>query len=45
MLAKSKSIAIERDLAIKNYKKSPELNPANENAKKMLKQLTLNGVH
>lgn len=35
----------DRDLAIKNYKKSLKLNPANENAKKMLKQLTLNGVH
>jgi len=30
----------EKDLAIKNYKKSLELNRANENAKKMLKQLT-----
>lgn len=29
----------EKDLAIKNYKKSLELNPANENAKKMLKRL------
>jgi len=30
----------DKDLAIKNYKKSLELNRANENAKKMLKQLT-----
>lgn len=29
----------EKDLAIKNYKKSLELNRANENAKKMLKRL------
>ncbi|MGA9246700.1 MAG: amidohydrolase family protein [Candidatus Acidiferrales bacterium] len=30
----------DKDLAIKSYKKSLELNRANENAKKMLKQLT-----
>ena len=30
----------DKDLAIKNYRKSLELNRANENAKKMLKQLT-----
>jgi predicted TPR repeat methyltransferase len=30
----------ETDLAIKNYKKSLELNPDNDNAKQMLRKLT-----
>jgi hypothetical protein len=29
----------DKELAIKNYKKSLELNPKNDNAVKMLKQL------